>query len=122
MRLAAITASILLITTGSVAAHDIVSSRPLLETMPAQPLAAYDHPFGDSITNPEFYGSEGNIHGDVNINPFNSDSIANPYSRYGSPFSPYSSGNPFGQFGSPYGIVGPGTSLGPGTSVLGATP
>ena len=40
--------------------------------------------------------------GDVNSNPYDPNSVANPYGRYGSPYSPDSVNNPYGIYGSPY--------------------
>jgi hypothetical protein len=45
---------------------------------------------------------QGQYRGNMNANPYDPNSVANPYGRYGSPFSPDSINNPYGQYGSPY--------------------
>ena len=40
--------------------------------------------------------------GSLSANPYDPDSVNNPYGRYGSPYSADSINNPFGQYGSPY--------------------
>lgn len=41
--------------------------------------------------------------GNLNSNPYDPNSVANPYGQYGSPYSSDSINNPYGQYGSPYG-------------------
>jgi hypothetical protein len=38
----------------------------------------------------------------LNANPYDPNSVSNPYGKYGSPYSPYSIHNPYGEYGSPY--------------------
>jgi hypothetical protein len=45
---------------------------------------------------------QGKYLGNLNSNPFDPDSVSNPFGRYGSPYSPDSVNNPYGQYGSPY--------------------
>ena len=45
----------------------------------------------------------GKFLGYLNSNPFDPDSVSNPYGRYGSVYSPDSINNPYGRYGSPYG-------------------
>jgi hypothetical protein len=40
--------------------------------------------------------------GNLNPNPYDPNSISNPYGQYGSPYSPKSVNNPYGVYGSPY--------------------
>jgi hypothetical protein len=40
--------------------------------------------------------------GDLNSNPYDPNSISDPYGQYGSPYSPDSVNNPYGVYGSPY--------------------
>jgi hypothetical protein len=40
--------------------------------------------------------------GNLNLNPYDPNSISNPYGQYGSPYSPKSVNNPYGVYGSPY--------------------
>lgn len=62
-------------------------------------LSGPSFPRGDS---PKIYDSRGSFRGNLNSNPYDPDSIANPYGRYGSPYSPDSARNPFGPLGSPF--------------------
>lgn len=43
-----------------------------------------------------------NYLGEYNNNPYDSDSISNPYGQYGSPYSSDSVNNPYGKYGSRY--------------------
>ena len=45
--------------------------------------------------------AQGTYRGQLNSNPYDSDSVSNPYGRYGSPYSPDSVQNPYGA-GNPY--------------------
>jgi hypothetical protein len=40
--------------------------------------------------------------GDLDSNPYNPNSVSNPYGRYGSEYSPDSINNKYGQYGSEY--------------------
>ena len=40
--------------------------------------------------------------GNLNANPYDPDSVSNPYGQYGSKYSPDSINNPYGTYGSPY--------------------
>lgn len=40
--------------------------------------------------------------GNLSSNPYDPNSVSNPYGRYGSQFSPDSINNPYGRYGSPY--------------------
>jgi hypothetical protein len=62
------------------------------------------------------YDSQGTFHGYWNSNPYDPNSIANPYGRYGSPYSPDSINNPFSPWGNPYSSEGVGNSDGVGRS------
>lgn len=46
--------------------------------------------------------NSGKYLGNLNNNPFDPNSVANPYGRYGSPFSPDSINNPYGRYGNPF--------------------
>ena len=48
------------------------------------------------------YGNNGEYLGKVNQNPYDPDSICNPYGRYGSKYSSKSINNPYGRYGNPY--------------------
>ena len=51
---------------------------------------------------PAVYGQNGQYLGNLSRNPYDPNSIANPYGTYGSPYSPNSINNPYGTYGSPY--------------------
>lgn len=51
---------------------------------------------------PKLYSSDGHFLGNLNSNPYDPDSVSNPYGRYGSPYSADSINNPYGEYGSPY--------------------
>jgi hypothetical protein len=40
--------------------------------------------------------------GNLSSNPYDPDSVSNPYGQFGSPYSPNSINNPYGAYGSPY--------------------
>jgi len=40
--------------------------------------------------------------GNLNSNPYDPNSVSNPYGQYGSPYSEKSINNPYGKYGSPY--------------------
>jgi len=63
---------------------------------PVAPLAPFGSPQLRSTD------SERNKLGNLNSNPYDPDSISNPYGQYGSPYSPKSVNNPYGVYGSPY--------------------
>ena len=45
---------------------------------------------------------DGTYLGRVNSNPYDPESISNPYGQYGNPYSPNSINNPYGIYGNPY--------------------
>ncbi|WP_203225141.1 hypothetical protein [Leptospirillum ferriphilum] len=53
-------------------------------------------------SSPQLYAPDGTYLGNLNANPYDPNSVSNPYGKYGSPFSPYSIHNPYGKYGSPY--------------------
>jgi hypothetical protein len=68
---------------------------------PPQPPGTFTNPYGNSSNSPRLYNDSGQFRGNLNTNPYDPDSVANPYGRYGSPYSQDSINNPYGQ-GSPY--------------------
>lgn len=48
------------------------------------------------------YAQDGTYLGRLNSNPYDAESVANPYGRYGSPYSATSINNPYSAYGSPY--------------------
>jgi hypothetical protein len=51
---------------------------------------------------PQIYSPDGKYLGNLSDNPYDPNSVSNPYGRYGSPYSPDSINNPYGRYGSPY--------------------
>src|SRR5258707_1960156 len=66
-----------------------------------QPPGTFVNPYGSSFNSPKLYDSQGAYRGNLNANPYDPNSVANPYGQYGSPYSPNSINNPYGA-GSPY--------------------
>jgi hypothetical protein len=72
------------------------------------PNSQYGSPYSNkSHTNPyatdapKLYDSKGNYRGKLSNNPYDPDSISNPYGKYGNKYSPDSINNPYGA-GNPY--------------------
>lgn len=51
---------------------------------------------------PQLYGADGHYLGNLSANPYDPNSVNNPYGRYGSTYSSESINNPYGRHGSPY--------------------
>lgn len=51
---------------------------------------------------PQIYSQDGKYLGNLSANPYDPNSVSNPYGRYGSRYSPDSINNPYGQYGSRY--------------------
>ena len=65
---------------------------------------------------PIIVGPNGQYLGTLSANPYDANSVSNPYGRYGWRFSPDSINNPYGQWGSPYSpnsVTNPYTTRGP---------
>jgi len=71
-----------------------------------------------AIDAPRLYNQQGTYRGKLSTNPYDSDSISNPYGRYGSPYSPDSLNNPYGA-GSPYAPDSPRNPYGSGWRIEG---
>lgn len=99
-----------------------LTSNPTMPPAVPQPPGTYDNPYGNSSNSPQLYGSQGDFHGDLNNNPYDPDSVANPYGKYGSPYSPDSINNPYSPSGSPYGADSPNNPDGQGMAVEGQNP
>jgi len=56
---------------------------------------------------PKIIAADGTYLGKLSSNPYDPQSVANPYGKYGSPYSPTSINNPYSQYGSPYSPVSP---------------
>ncbi len=50
----------------------------------------------------KLYSNDGKFLGNVNNNPYDSNSISNPYGKYGSKYSADSINNPYGTYGNKY--------------------
>ena len=75
-----------------------------------------DHP--NFMHGKTVYDSKGNYLGKLSNNPYDPDSISNPYGKYGDPFSPDSINNPFGP-GDPYSAESPNNPYGDGLLIYG---
>lgn len=51
---------------------------------------------------PQLYSADGKYLGNLSTNKFDSNSVNNPYGRYGNPYSADSINNPYGRYGNPY--------------------
>lgn len=51
---------------------------------------------------PYLVSPSGKYLGTLSSNPYDANSVSNPYGQYGSPYSSDSINNPYGQYGSPY--------------------
>jgi hypothetical protein len=71
-------------------------------TISAPAAIAQDWDFRTDRNSPKLYAPNGQFLGNANRNPYDPNSIANPYGRYGSQYSPNSVNNPYGQYGNPY--------------------
>src|SRR5215510_11755618 len=86
----------------------------------ANPYSAYGSPFSNqSATNPyatdapRLYDQQGHYRGKLSANPYDPDSVSNPYGRYGNPYSADSLKNPYGA-GNPYAPDSPTNPYGKG--------
>lgn len=68
---------------------------------------------------PQVYSQEGKYLGNLNSNPYDPNSVSNPYGQYGSPYSPDSINNPYGRYGSPYSPDSANNPYGQGVRVYG---
>ena len=64
--------------------------------------AAHAIDMRDSTNSPKLIAPNGKYLGNLNDNPYDPNSVANPYGQYGNPYSSESVNNPFGQYGNPY--------------------
>jgi hypothetical protein len=70
------------------------------------------------ITNARLLFDQHGLSGTLSTNPYDPDSMSNPYGRYGSPFSPDSIKNPYGA-GNPYNPSSPTNPYGRGLQIEG---
>ena len=57
--------------------------------------AQYGNPYGNTNNSNKVYGADGKYKGNLNDNPYDPNSVSNPYGRYGSQYSPDSINNPY---------------------------
>ncbi|MBX9771923.1 MAG: hypothetical protein K2X29_11155 [Candidatus Obscuribacterales bacterium] len=62
----------------------------------------YGNAYGGDNNSMKIYDKEGSFRGNLNDNPYDPNSVSNPYGQYGSKYSPDSINNPYGA-GNPYG-------------------
>ena len=93
------------------------TANPFAGPQIVQPSGTFTNPFGNDAISPRLYDRDGGFRGNLNANPYDPNSIANPYGRYGSPFSPDSVNNPYGRYGSPYSPDSPNNTYGQGLGV-----
>src|SRR5690606_650661 len=55
-----------------------------------------------SSGSPVLIDKDGNYLGNFNSNPYDPNSVSNPYGQYGNPYSSQSINNPYSQYGNPY--------------------
>ena len=56
---------------------------------------------------PRIYAADGTYLGTLSANPYDADSISNPYGQYGSPYAINGINNPYSMYGSPYSLMSP---------------
>lgn len=61
----------------------------------------------DALLNSKLVAADGKLLGNVNKNPYDTDSITNPYGPYGNPYSADSLFNEYGSYGNPYSALSP---------------
>jgi hypothetical protein len=94
------------------------TANPFLPPAPPQPPGTFTNPYGTSFNSPRLYDGQRNFRGNVNRNPLDPDSIANPLGRYGSPLSPDSTNNLLGA-GNPFRSDSPNNPFGTGMPIYG---
>jgi len=81
--------------------------------MATEVAAQYAGPYGQQMPNQR----QGQTYrGQLGGNPYDPNSISNPYGRYGNPYSPDSIKNPYGA-GNPYSPTSPNNPYGRGMSI-----
>jgi hypothetical protein len=66
---------------------------------------------------PKLYDADGKYRGRLSNNPYDPDSVSNPYGRFGNPYSSESVNNPYG-VGNPYSLDSPRNPYGRGLSIF----
>ena len=94
------------------------TANPYMTPAIPQPGNTFNNPYGTSADSPKLYDSQGSFRGNMNANPYDPNSIANPYGQYGSKYSPDSVNNPYGA-GNPYSPDSPSNPYGTGLTIIG---
>lgn len=76
----------------------IIAAALIAATTPA--IAQYD--FRNDSNSPKLVAPDGQYLGNLNNNPFDRNSVNNPFGKYGNPFSNKSINNQFSPYGNPY--------------------
>ena len=92
------------------------TANPYIGPQVTYPSGTFTNPYGTSFNSPKLYDNQGGFHGNLNANPYDPNSVANPYGQYGSQYSPNSINNPYGA-GSPYRYNSPTNPYGVGLGV-----
>ena len=58
----------------------------------------YGNRYGNDSNSMKVYDSNGNYRGNLNDNPYDPNSVSNPYGKYGSEYSSESINNPYNNF------------------------
>lgn len=121
MRLSILAAAALIASLGAADAQYMgnYTANPYLPPAPPQPPGTFSNPYGNNSNSPKLYDRQGNFHGNLNNNPYDPNSVANPYGKFGSRYSPNSVKNPYGTYGSPYSPQSPSNPYGTGMPVYG---
>lgn len=61
----------------------------------------------ESLLDSQLVAADGTLLGNVNRNPYDTDSLTNPYGQYGNPYNSNSLLNNFGPYGNPYSSLSP---------------
>ncbi|MHB1605438.1 MAG: hypothetical protein ACYCTV_03465 [Leptospirales bacterium] len=67
---------------------------------------------------PILVAPDGTYLGNLNNNPYDPNSVSNPYGIHGSPYSPDSINNPYSPYGSPYSPQSPNDPYGQGPAIV----
>ncbi|MDA8111631.1 MAG: hypothetical protein M0T83_04175 [Nitrospiraceae bacterium] len=71
---------------------------------------------------PYLVAPDGTYLGNLNNNPYDPNSVNNPYGQYGNPYSPNSIHNPYGVYGSPFSPQSPNDPYGQGPMIISPAP
>jgi hypothetical protein len=68
----------------------------------ATPAIAQGWDYRNDSNSPKIIAPDGTYRGNLNNNPYDPNSVANPYGKFGNPYSSDSVNNQFGTYGNPY--------------------